>query len=79
MTETRDKHWYYPSAIIGCGLTIDELLSEELTCLRSKVTCPACIAQLQADKAICEACKLGAPEAVVVDRAPPHVCDPALA
>lgn len=74
-----DKHWYYPSAIIGCRIEIDGLLSEELTCLRSEVTCPACIAQITADKTICEACKLGAPEAVAADRTPPHVCDPALA
>ena len=73
------KHWYYPSAIIGCGAKMEGLLSEELTCLRSEVTCSGCLAQILADKEICEACKLGAPEVVAANLAPPHVCDPALA
>jgi hypothetical protein len=74
-----DKHWYYPSTIIGCGLSIDGLTADELACLRSTVTCPSCIARIRADKEICQACKLGAPEVVPSYEAPPHVCDPALA
>lgn len=74
-----DKHWYYPSSIIGCGIKIDVFSSEELTCLRSEVTCLGCVAQILVDKKICEACQLGAPEGVAVHLAPPHVCDPALA
>jgi hypothetical protein len=67
------RHWYYPSSIIGCGLCIDDLCSSELACLRSEVTCLGCLAQLQADRKICEACRLGAPESG--HPAPPHVCD----
>jgi hypothetical protein len=70
MPEKHEKHWYYPSAIIGCRIEIDELCSDELTCLRSEVTCPSCLAQLVADKEICDTCKLGPPG--------PHSCDPAL-
>ena len=54
MPEKHEKHWYYPSAIIGCRIEIDELCSDELTCLRSEVTCPSCLAQLVADKEICD-------------------------
>jgi predicted amidophosphoribosyltransferase len=72
------KHWCYPSAIIGCRQDISSLSWYEITFLRSQVTCPACLEQLRADKGICEACKLGAPEVVPVNLAPPHVCDPGL-
>jgi hypothetical protein len=70
-------HWYYPSAIIGCGLHIEDLRCYELACLRSEVTCPACLAQLSADRKICTACQIGAPEKMSAHLAPLHVCDPA--
>jgi hypothetical protein len=70
------KHWYYPSTTVGCRIEIDGLCSDELTCLRSEVTCPSCLAQLAADKEICGACKLG-PEPDASTR-PLHSCDPAL-
>jgi hypothetical protein len=66
------KHWYYASAIVGCRIEIDDLCSDELTCLRSEVTCPSCLAQLAADKEICAACRLG------FAARSPHSCDPAL-
>ncbi len=71
------KHWYYPSARVGCRIEIDELCSEELTCLRSEVTCPSCLAQLHADKEICTACRIG-PPGPAASTSPPHSCDPAL-
>lgn len=71
------RHWFYPSAVIGCGLRIDDLCTVELACLHSEVTCPSCLAQLQVDRTICEACRLGSPESVSAHLAPPHVCDPA--
>lgn len=72
------KHWCYPSSIIGCGLDTYSLDVEEHAFLRSEVTCPTCLAQLRADKEICAACRLGAPEIIPVSLAPPHVCDPEL-
>jgi hypothetical protein len=72
------KHWCYPSAIIGCRQDISSLRGDEITFLRSQVTCPACLRQLRADEEICEACKLGAPEAISTKMVPPHVCDPEL-
>jgi len=44
------RHWFYPSSVIGCGLNIDDLHAEELTCLRHEVTCSGCLAQLRADQ-----------------------------
>ena len=70
------KHWIYPSTIVGCGLDADNLCSDELTCLRSEVTCQRCVARLSSDKERCQACKLGALESVRL--ALGHVCDPAL-
>jgi hypothetical protein len=76
-------HWYYPSALVGCGgdLLEDrlELRSSELTCLRGEVTCPSCLEQLRKDKESCEACRLGAPEQMPAHLAPRHICDPAIA
>lgn len=72
----KHKHWLYPSTIIGCGLSIDDLWSDELTALRSEVTCPACLERIAADKAICTACLRGAPEVVPNEIEHPHVCDP---
>ena len=77
MRSMADKHWYYPSIIIGCGIDEEGLRAEEMTCVRSEVTCPGCIAQILADKKICGACALGAAR-FTVDPPPPHVCDPAL-
>lgn len=65
------KHWYYPSTVVGCGLTISDLRAHELTCLRSEVTCPKCLARLEADKKICSACARGAYFGNY------HACDPA--
>jgi hypothetical protein len=76
---SRAVHWFYPSAIIGCGLCIDDLPAARLTCLRSEVTCPGCLARLRSDRETCQACRLGSPEEVGADLAPPHVCDPMLA
>jgi hypothetical protein len=75
-------HWFYPSTAVGCGGKLDERMefrANELTCLRSKVTCPRCLEQLRKDAAICQACRLGVPEHVPVYLAPAHVCDPARA
>lgn len=44
------RHWFYPSSVIGCGLNIDNLPAEELTCSRHEVTCAGCLAQLRADQ-----------------------------
>jgi ribosomal protein L37AE/L43A len=71
------KHWYYPSLISGCGIEIDALPSEEKACLRREVTCPNCVARLNADMEICAACQQTAAGAPYI--ASPHVCDPALA
>ncbi len=32
------RHWFYPSSVMGCGLNIDDLPAEELTCLRHETT-----------------------------------------
>jgi len=71
--KTPNKHWYYPSSTIGCGLSIDDLSANELTCVRGEVTCPRCIERVSADKVTCEACRLGQTKT-----ARPHVCDPAV-
>lgn len=78
--ELRIVHWFYPSATIGCGcgLLIDDLRAAELTCLRSEVTCSGCLERLRSDRGICEACRLGSPNKVSADLAPPHMCDPGL-
>jgi hypothetical protein len=44
------RHWFYPSSAIGCGLNIDDLTADKLTCLRHEVTCSGCLAQLRADQ-----------------------------
>jgi hypothetical protein len=44
------RHWFYPSSVIGCGLNIDDLHAEELSCLRHEVTCSGCLAKLRADQ-----------------------------
>ncbi len=75
---TTDRHWFYPSATIGCGLHIDDLRAAELTCLRSEVTCLGCLSRLHSDRETCAACSLGHPEHAGGRGAPSHVCDPAL-
>lgn len=65
------KHWYYPSAIVGCKLDIHSLRADELTCDRREVTCPRCLVQLEADKKICAPCASGTYYGVY------HACDPA--
>jgi len=44
------RHWFYPNCAIGCGLNIDGLRANELSCVRHEVTCSGCLAQLHADQ-----------------------------
>jgi hypothetical protein len=50
LSNTAARHWFYPNSAVGCGLSIDDLPAEKLTCLRHEVTCAGCLAQLRADQ-----------------------------
>lgn len=54
------KHFYYPTSVVACGLSIDDLKSPELVCDRREVTCLACKDRLLADQATCKRCAANA-------------------